>query len=183
MNNKWLLTLLLLCAPSIAFAQAQSEATDLRNFETRESHRTSYNPDAPSKFKPTDHVFVRSALAVDFTYRKATVTLPLYRGLSPDGESVYYILTDASDFEFARMLGLNYAPKLRKAAGTPGAQAVTFKDGLITFKGKVDFSPVYKVVPGSPDPFPPSVAIPGAVADAQWSSIVVLPSGIVINAQ
>jgi hypothetical protein len=54
---------------------------------------------------------------------------------------------------------------------------------LITFKGKVDFSPVYRVVPGSPDPFPPSVADPGAVADAEWSSIVVLPSGIVINAQ
>jgi hypothetical protein len=37
--------------------------------------------------------------------------------------------------------------------------------------------------PGSPDPFPPTVADPGAVADAEWSSIVVLPSGIVINAQ
>jgi hypothetical protein len=47
----------------------------------------------------------------------------------------------------------------------------------------VDFSPVYKVVPGSPDPFPPTVADPGAVADAEWSSIVVQPSGIVINDQ
>ncbi len=165
-------------------AQAQSEAAALRGFEAQESHRPAYNPDAPSRFKASDHVFVKSALAVDFTYRKATVTLPLYRGLSPDGEPVYYILTDASDFDFARALGLNYAPKLRKAAGTPGAQNVgSFKNGLITFKGNVDFSPVYKVVPGSPNPFPPSVAEPGAVADAQWSSIVVLPSGIVINAQ
>ena len=80
-------------------------------------------------------------------------------------------------------MGVNYAPKLRKAAGSPGAQTATIKDGLITFKGKVDFSPVYKVVPGSPNPFPPAVAQPGAVADADWSSIVVLPSGIVINAQ
>jgi hypothetical protein len=178
-----MLLLLALCAPTIATAQSQSEAHELSAFEARESHRPAYNPEAPSKFKESDHVFVQSALAVDFTYRKATVTLPLFRGLDPKGESVYYILTDASDFEFAKALGINYAPKLRKAAGSPGAQTATIKDGLITFKGNVDFSPVYKVVPGSPDPFPPAVADPGAVADAQWSSIVVLPSGIVINAQ
>lgn len=178
-----MLLLLALCAPMIATAQSQSEAHELSAFEARESHRPAYNPEAPSKFKESDHVFVQSALAVDFTYRKATVTLPLFRGLDPKGESVYYILTDASDFEFAKALGINYAPKLRKAAGSPGAQTATIKDGLITFKGNVDFSPVYKVVPGSPDPFPPAVADPGAVADAQWSSIVVLPSGIVINAQ
>ena len=183
MRWKSMLLLLALCAPMIATAQSQSEAHELSAFEARESHRPAYNPQAPSKFKESDHVFVQSALAVDFTYRKATVTLPLFRGLDPKGESVYYILTDASDFEFAKALGINYAPKLRKAAGSPGAQTATIKDGLITFKGNVDFSPVYKVVPGSPDPFPPAVADPGAVADAQWSSIVVLPSGIVINAQ
>jgi hypothetical protein len=164
-------------------AQAPSEAVALRKFEMRESHRPAYNPDAPSKFKPSDHVFIKSALAIDFTYRKASVTLPLYRGLDSSGESVYYILTDSSDFMFAHELGINYAPKLRKAAGSPGAQTATIRDGLITFRGKVDFSPEYKVVPGSPNPFPPAVANPGAVADADWSSIVVLPSGIVINAQ
>ena len=183
MRWKSMLLLLALCAPTIATAQSQSEAHELSAFEARESHRPAYNPEAPSKFKASDHVFVQSALAVDFTYRKATVTLPLFRGLDPKGESVFYILTDASDFEFAKALGINYAPKLRKAAGSLGAQTATIKDGLITFKGNVDFSPVYKVVPGSPDPFPPAVADPGAVADAQWSSIVVLPSGIVINAQ
>src|SRR5271155_906264 len=181
MRWKSMLLLLALCAPTIATAQSQSEAHELSAFEARESHRPAYNPEAPSRFKPSDPVFIQSALAVDFTYRKASVTLPLFRGLDSSGESVYYILTDASDFAFAHAMGINYAPKLRKATGSPGAQ--TIKDGLITFKGKVDFSPVYKVVPGSPDPFPPKVAEPGAVADAEWSSIVVLPSGIVINAQ
>lgn len=183
MKWKSILLLLTLSAPTLAAAQAQSEAQQLIKFEAKESHRPPYDPNAPSKFKESDHVFVQSALAVDFTYRKATVTLPLFRGLDPRGESVYYILTDASDFEFAKALGINYAPKLRKAAGSPGAQTATINDGLITFKGNVDFSPVYKVVPGSPDPFPPAVADPGAIADAEWSSIVVLPSGIVINAQ
>ena len=183
MKWKSMLLLLALCAPSFAAAQAQKEAIALNAFEARESHRPAYNLDAPSKFKESDHVFVRSALAVDFTYRQASVTLPLFRGLDPKGESVYYILTDASDFEFAKALGINYSPKLSKAAGSPGAQTATIKDGLITFKGSVDFSHAYKVVPGSPDPFPPAVAEPGAVADADWSSIVVLPSGTVINAQ
>ena len=180
---KAMLLFVVIAMPTIAFAQTQSEAGEIRAFEARESHRPAYNPDAPSKFKVSDHVYVKSALAIDFTYRKANVTLPLYRGLSASGESVYYVLTDASDFEFARALGINYAPKLRKAAGSPGAQNARIKDGLIIFKGNVDFSPAYKVIPGSPNPFPPKVAEPGALADAEWSSIVVLPSGIVINAQ
>jgi len=183
MNLKPILLLLTLSAPSAAFAQIPTEAAALSKFEARESHRPAFDPDAPSKFKPTDHVFVQSALAVDFTYRKANVTLPLFRGLDSSGESVYYVLTDASDFAFAHKMGINFAPKLRKAAGSPGAQTATIKDGLITFKGKVDFSPIYKIVPGSPNVFPPAVANPGAIADADWSSIVVLPSGIVINAQ
>jgi len=180
---KLMLLFLVIAMPAIGFARTQSEAEEIRAIEARESHRPAYNPDAPSKFKASDHVYVKSALAIDFTYRKASFTLPLYRGLSASGESVYYVLIDASDFEFARTLGINYAAKLHKAAGSPGAQTAEIKDGLITFKGNVDFSPVYKVVPGSPNPFPPKVAEPGALADAEWSSIVVLPSGTVINAQ
>ena len=174
---------LILSATPVAPPSAQSEANALRAFEARESHRPAYDPEAASKFPGSDHIFLRSVLAIDFTYRQATATLPLFRGQGPDGDDVYYILTDASDFAFARELGLNYAPKLRKAAGTAGAQTADFKDGLIIFKGRVDFSPVYKVVAGSPNPFPPAVAEPGAVADADWSSIVALPSGVVINAQ
>src|SRR5580692_11933743 len=88
-------------------------------------------------------------------------------------------LTSRSPTRWASTTRQSYA----RPQEVQGAQTATIKDGLITFKGKVDFSRVYKVVPGSPDPFPPTVADPGAVADAEWSSIVVLPSGIVINAQ
>jgi hypothetical protein len=129
MMNRSLLLFLVLCAPVAALAQTPSEVSALIKFEARESHRPAYNPDAPSRFKPSDHVFLQSALAVDFTYRKASVTLPLFRGLDSSGESVYYILTDASDFAFAHALGINYAPKLRKAAGSPGAQTATIKMG------------------------------------------------------
>lgn len=172
--------------PTAALADPGSDAAALNAFEAKESKRLAYTPEAgDSRFTPQQNVFVRSALAVDFTYRKATVTLPLYRGVSPKGAPVYYILTDASDYAFARALGLNYAPKLAKAANGPGAQRVTMEDGLIRFAGDVDFSPTYKVVPGTPreKAFPPKSFSPGAVADANWSSVVVLPSGVVANVQ
>lgn len=159
------------------------EAQSLLTTAAQESGRASYSEKTAVKFKPSDHVYMKSALALDFTPYKANVTLPLYRGLSPNGESVYYIITEASDFDVAKKLGINYAPKMKKAIGSAGVQTVTLNKGAIQFKGNVDFSPEYQVQPGSPDPFPPKVAKPGAIADAQWSSIVVMPSKVVLNVQ
>ena len=150
-----LTALLLSVSPGAVMAQDMtSEAQDLLARQVEGTGRDIYTPETAVEFKKSDNVFLKSALAVDFTFRKATVTLPMYKGMSPMGEPVFYIVTDASDFEYAKAMGLNYAPKLRHAAGTPGAQEVTVEDGVITFKGNVDFSPDYKVVPGSPKPFP-----------------------------
>ena len=165
-------------------ANALKDATAIQTAESRETGRPAYNPGHGVNFKPSYHVFVKSALAVDFTYRDASVTLPLFRGLSPQGQDVFYIITEASDFDVARQMGLNYAPKLAEAIGSPGVQNVTLEDGIMKFAGDVDFSLEYKVVPGDPPGyFPPKVANPGAAADNQWSSIVALPSGLVLNAQ
>jgi hypothetical protein len=163
---------------------AMAEARALLADVARESGRTAYTPANGVRFKASDNVFVKSALAIDFTYRNATVTLPLFRGLSPKGQPVYYIITDASDFDVARAMGLNYAPKMSKAAGTPGAMNVTLRNGVMQFPGDVDFSPVYAVTPGpAPTFFPPKSFRPGAVGDAEWSSMAVLPSGVVLNVQ
>jgi hypothetical protein len=179
-----LTALLLSVSPGAVMAQDMtSEAQDLLARQVEGTGRDIYTPETAVEFKKSDNVFLKSALAVDFTFRKATVTLPMYKGMSPMGEPVFYIVTDASDFEYAKAMGLNYAPKLRHAAGTPGAQEVTVEDGVITFKGNVDFSPDYKVVPGSPKPFPPKVAKPGAMGDLEWSSAVTMPSGVVLNIQ
>jgi len=181
--------LMLSCAAApIAAAASQAsmlkEANAILNAESKETERPSYSPGHGVNFKPSDHVFIKSALAVDFTYRDASVTLPLFRGLSPQGQDVFYIITDASDFDVARRMGVNYAPKLAEAIGSPGVQNVTLEDGVMKFTGNVDFSRKYTVVPGDPPGyFPPKAANPGAVADDQWSSIVVLPSGLVLNAQ
>lgn len=163
---------------------AMQEADALQAKLGKEGRRPAYSPGRGVSFKASDHVYIQSALAVDFTYRTASVTLPLYRGLSPDGKDVFYIITEASDFGVARRMGINYAPKMAKAVGSAGVQTVTLKDGIMQFKGTVDFSPTYRVVPGDPPGyFPPKAADPGAIADAAWSSIVVLPSGSVLNAQ
>jgi len=161
-----------------------AEAAALQATAAREAGRAFYRPGAGTRFRREDNVFLASALAVDFTYRAAKVTLPLYRGRTPDGQDAWYIVTEASDFQVARTLGVNYAPKMRHAAGTPGAMAVQIAGGTMIFPGGVDFSPSYAVVPGPPPTyFPPQSFTVGAVGDAAWSSMAVLPSGQVLNVQ
>ncbi len=83
----------------------------------------------------------------------------------------------------AKVLGVNYAPKLVNGRDTDGAQEASIVGGLLKFEGDVDFSPVRQVAPGLfPSTFPPAVAQPGAIGDARYSPLVVLPSGPVINA-
>lgn len=179
----FLLGLVVATSNVVAAPSGLTEAQTLLSTAAKESGRASFSEKTAVKFKPSDNVYLKSALAVNFTPGKATVTLPLYRGLSPQGESVYYIITEASDYKTAKKLGVNLAPKMKYAIGTGGAQAVTLNQGLIKFKGNVDFSPEYQVEPGSPNPFPPKVAKPGAIADGQWSSMVVMPSNVVLNIQ
>jgi len=171
-------------AAAASAADAIKEARAILTAESMEMEREAYRPGHGVNFNSSDHVFIKSVLAIDFAYRNASVTLPLFRGLSPQGKDVFYIITEASDFHVARQMGVNYAPKLAEAIGSQGAQSVTLQDGIMKFAGDVDFSPEYKVVPGDPPGyFPPKVANPGAVADDRWSSIVVLTSGLVLNAQ
>jgi len=180
------ITLAPAAAPALAASAsaAMKEANALQAREGLEAGKPAYSPGHGVDFPASDHVYIKSALAVDLTYRKATVTLPLYRGKSPDGKDVFYVITDASDFAVARRMGIDYAPKLANAVGSAGVQKVTLKHGILQFTGNVDFSPTYRVVAGDPPGyFPPKVADPGAVADAAWSPIVVLPSGLVLNAQ
>ncbi len=164
-------------------ADALKEVAEIQALEAKESGRTAYSPATAVKFKPEDNVYLKSTLAVDFTYNKATATLPLFRGLSTKGEDVFYIITEASDYAVAEKLGVNFAPKMKHAVGTPGAMPVKLEGGLIKFPGDVDFSPKWEVKPGSPNPFPPASFKPGAVADANYSSLAVMPSGVVLNVQ
>ncbi len=127
-----------------------------------------------ARFTPEQNVFLPSAQAIDFTQK--TVTLPVYKGIGPSGSPTYYILTDAADFNVAKLLGLNFAPKLAYGQGSEGIQNVTIESGMIKFKGDVNFAPERAIAPGPfPKTFPPATAEPGSVGDPQYSPLIVLP--------
>jgi hypothetical protein len=101
------------------------------------------------------------------------VTYPLYHG-SSQGRPVLYVITDASTLSVARVLGVNYVPKLAQAAGTAAVQRSTSAIGTgngIIFPASVDFSPQHSIVPG-PTGFPPTAAQPGAVGEPGYSPLV-----------
>lgn len=133
-----------------------------------------------ARFSPEQNVFFPSALAVDF--QKKTVTLPVYKGMGPSGQPTYYIITEAADFSIAKMMGINYSPKLAHGKNTEGIQKVTLENGVIKFAGDVDFKPERVLVPGAfPKTIPPATAQPGSIGDANYSPLVQLPDGLILN--
>ena len=101
------------------------------------------------------------------------VTYPLYRGTS-QGRDVYYVITDASNLSVAQALGVNYTPKLARAAGTAAVQNSASQIGSgngIDFPASVDFAPAHVLTP-SAQGFPPAAAQPGAVGEPGYSPLV-----------
>ena len=145
---------------------------------------------------PRDHLTTESAIQVDLS--KETVRLPLYKGIAykgtPQQETVWYVLLDASDQGLAHDLGVNYAPKLANIAiGDPQAvQKVTlesptpdqnkFGQAVVDFQGAPDFSPTRIATPG-PNGFPLTNFQPGAVAGPGYSPFIrIKGSNVVYNA-
>jgi len=108
-----------------------------------------------------------------------TVTFPLYRGTA-NGHTVYYVITDASDQTVATQLGVNYSPKLMNTTGAVQL-SLSSDPTAINVPDDVDFSPQHVLMPGSTG-FPPSAAAPGANGNGNYSPLVRLPNGVVINA-
>jgi hypothetical protein len=145
---------------------------------------------------PRDHLTTESAIQVDLS--KETVRLPLYKGVAykgtPNQETVWYVLLDASDSGLAHDLGVNYAPKLANIGiGDPEAvQPVTlesptpeqnkFGQAVVDFQGAPDFSPTRIAQPG-PNGFPLANFQPGAVAGPGYSPFIrIAGSDVVYNA-
>jgi hypothetical protein len=129
---------------------------------------------------PRNHLTEESAIQVDLS--KETVRLPLYKGKA-NGETVWYVLLDASDQGIAHDLGVNFAPKLGNLAiGNPEAvQTVTldspspdqnrFGQAVVNFQGAPDFSPTRIAEPG-PNGFPLARFQPGAIAGSGYSPFI-----------
>ena len=129
---------------------------------------------------PRDHLTEESAIQVDLS--KETVRLPLYKG-NAGGETVWYVLLDASDQGIAHDLGVNYAPKLGNLAigcpecvqtvtlDAPSPQQNRFGQAIVNFQGAPDFSPTRVAEPG-PNGFPLARFQPGAVARDGYSPFI-----------
>lgn len=109
-----------------------------------------------------------------------TATFPLQRGTSR-GQTVWYIVLDASSGSEADARRVNRAQKLANARGTSAVQRVSIINGVIDFPATVDFRPFRQITPG-PQGFPPAVAQPGAVGEAGYSPLIELPDGTILNA-
>ncbi len=108
-----------------------------------------------------------SAISVDTTAH--TAVLPLYHGTSK-GQSVWYIITDASNATMARKLHVIYSPSLAHI-GNDATQNAKRTGSRLDFAGAPDFSAARTYV-ASTDGFPPTSATPGGVADADYSPFV-----------
>jgi hypothetical protein len=130
---------------------------------------------SPSEINPSflGPVLLMKQAHVDL--EKGTAKLPLRKGRLRSGETVWFVITDATDENLANLHGLVYSPKLAYGlTGHAAREATIAADGTFVFEGgKVDFSPEHKVVPGAaPNFFPPKAFQPGSVGDADYSPLV-----------
>lgn len=106
---------------------------------------------------------------------REVVTLPLHRGRLASGETVWFVLTDVSDYATSKKMGLTWASSLAKAKDLTSTRVAEMDDsGNFTFKsGRIDFSPSQRLVAGeAPNFFPPKTARAGSVGDAHYSPLV-----------
>jgi hypothetical protein len=116
---------------------------------------------------------------------QGTITLPLYKGAVKTASGLkpaWYIILDTGNQLESERLGVNFSKKLPNDA-VAARPATRRADGTFLFEsGLVDFSPDRLLVAGSEkQPFPPSVAHPGSVGDADYSPLVNV-DGIIYDA-
>src|SRR6266508_469408 len=167
-SRRWLLlaATLVVAASAVTTTRALGSSTD--------------PPGAASGLRPRDQLTEESAIQVDLT--KESVRLPLYQGKA-GGQTVWFVLLDASDAGLAHDLGVNFAPKLANLGigcpacvqtvtlDSPTPQANRFGQALVNFQGAPDFSPTRIAEPG-PGGFPLARFQPGAVAGPGYSPFI-----------
>ncbi|MBC6444926.1 MAG: hypothetical protein GDA50_05745 [Alphaproteobacteria bacterium GM202ARS2] len=108
-------------------------------------------------------------------HERSSITLPLYHGRMRNGDDVWYIVLDTTDFGNAEALGINYAPKLfySNVDGAVRRARLGKNFELVFDSGEVDFSPKRSVVAGDkPNYFPPKSHQAGSVGDSDYTPLV-----------
>jgi hypothetical protein len=144
------------------------------------------NASAEPQYLPESNLVLKSAR--DVNVAASTVVIPIHRGVA-HGETVWYIITDASDFGIARDLDVLYAPKLVNMAincpecvqtATLGKPTGRFNnDAILHFEDAPNFAPTRVYVPSATG-FPPVKASPGAVGGPRYSPFVRIAGSDVI---
>jgi hypothetical protein len=189
-------SLMAVAVTALIFFSCQKNGRDFSQIpsgEATSAFRMDPNLEKLLKNSDIEEVFIQSTINLD--PKTGNITLPLFKG-QHKGQTVWYIVTEASDKKNAARLGVNFAPKMANALGTaavqharlingtkshPAASGLSSKNAVLDFDGTVDFSPQRIVVPG-PDGFPPARFQAGAVGDAKYSPMVTFGDGVVLNA-
>ncbi|MFZ2450981.1 MAG: hypothetical protein WAW36_10725 [Methylovulum miyakonense] len=144
---------------------------------------------APSSVNPSFIGPHQLLTAGKVNINRLTVTLPLYKAVSPEGETYWYVLTDSNDQANSEALGLNFSGKLTYAETGRGVRHATQQfDGTVKFttaQAGVDFAPRFKVVPGdAPNLFPPKEFKPGSIGQDNYSPLMKIDNvgGYIYNA-
>ena len=82
---------------------------------------------------------------------REVVTLPLHRGRLASGETVWFVLTDVSDYATSKKMALTWAPSLAKTKDLTSTRVAEMDEsGNFTFNsGRVDFSQPQRLVAGA----------------------------------
>jgi len=132
-----------------AITEMMIDAADLLLTSIATDGGTPFDADNPAVDYPEEaNVFFASVLGVDYTVDRnvapegPTVRLPLFQGWEMvDGtpRELYYVITEASNKQLARELGVIYAPRMANAVRSGGDQGSTWSDdGRLVFEGTVD---------------------------------------------
>ncbi len=187
-NSKKLRWVVTGVAATSLLAASTTIATSLRGVDPRppspavgtEVPETYFGPPASRSFSENNESLVGPVKLLKtgtIDHKALTTTIPLYLGHDKLGKNVWFILTDTTDEANADALGLNFSAKLAYAdVGRAVRDAWLQKDASLLFEtGAVDFSPERMLVPGKgANAFPPAVAKPGAVGDADYTPYIKL---------
>lgn len=121
-------------------------------------------------------VFVPSA-----TVDGLTATFPVHQAQTPDGAIAWFVVVEASTSGAAEDWDVEAVGKLRNV-GRAATMTGRLDRAVLQVAGTVDFSPDRVVQGTAGTGFPPTLAVPGSVADASYSPLVRLPDGAVLNA-